>query len=117
MIIKLHGKQIELSEWQRITASTNQKDRYKNWARRPIIDDIEAPYNNGAVLVVTFYPDMGLDRFCWTVAFYGEHIRSLNEYYNDVYKFAPTFYDDQLEEAKLHVDNFLLKISKLTVFI
>jgi hypothetical protein len=117
MIINIDGKQIELTDWQRVTAVTGQKDHYKNWNRRPILNDIQAPYANGVVLVVTYYPDLDIDRFCWTPSFFGEHIKRLGDYYNDFYKDPPTFYDYQIEEAKLHVDKFLLKFNKLIAFI
>lgn len=117
MIINLHGKQIELTDWQKITAFTRQKDSTKNWARRPIENDIEAPYANGVVLMRTYYPDEDFPKFWWTPQFFGKHISSLKEFYDSFYKEAPSFIGSDIEKAKAHIDGFLNRFNNLAVFL
>lgn len=121
MIINLCGKKIELTDWQKVTSVSNQRDAYKSWARRPIINDVESPYLSGIVLRVSYGVDIEFPNYYWTPQFCGwkdnNDIKHLEAIYNSFYDPPPTYYDYEIDSAKAHMDGFIAKFNKLAVFL
>ena len=95
-------KNIELSDWCYHGSSKNPKEiycaRYRNFT---------SDSDSDSTTIISIHKNMLIKNRCF-VNFYGE-LKFLHDYF-------PQDINGDLEFSKIQVDNFLIKMSKLTAF-
>lgn len=124
MEVRLKREKFQLSNWMPV----GQKET-PNWVRRL------NPYDGtSCVGLMVSYSNVKSNRFCWAPMFHGKDLHELCDIYFSFYPspqpyhcngkcyscLSPTlisFQDNQLQEAKNHLDQFIDRVNKLSVWI
>jgi len=105
--VKIKGKNILLSDWEPVKHCSN-------WVRRICPDDKFSIIG----LMVSWDHPLPSARYCWAPMFLGPDLHDLDKIYNEFYpKDKPHYWDDQLEEAKKHLDDFIARVNSLKIFL
>jgi hypothetical protein len=112
LAVKINRKKLLLDDWQQVKNS-------KNWKRSLFPDD-----GFSCILLMASWDHLGLEgysrnRFHWSPSFLGHDLFNLKSIYYDSFypQNPPSYRDDQIEEAKKHLDKFISRANSLSVFL
>ena len=106
MNIKLGNKIIKFETWKLV-----DEKNINNINRIKLINN---SLSFGGALLMQSYSDV-YDSDFWTVMFLGPELNFMNKIYDELSH--PKFKLEKYEAAQDYVDNFMIKISKLLIFI
>ena len=110
--VKIHGKNLLLGDWEIVGKYSNSPIIPHNWGRRLYPKDNFSCI--GLMVSWTQYPN---NRFYWRPFFHGPDLHTLQGIYDSFYpQIKPSYADDQLEEAKQHLNFFINRVNSLKIF-